>query len=230
MKQLLLDIAPPPAPTLDNFVVGANAELLAALRGVLDGSAGERFAYVWGGAGCGKSHLVAGFAAGAETMGIRVGRVVDGKDVVRADELAGCDAVVVDDVLKLDADSQVGLFDLINRLRDGTGLLLVTGPVAPTHLRLRPDLATRLGQCLVYQVRCLSDADKQQALIAHARERGFTLPLDVATYLLRNWKRDLPSLMAVLDALDRYSLEVKRPITLPLVREVLALLPGDKNL
>lgn len=230
MKQLLLDIAPPPAPTLDNFVVGANAELLAALRGVLDGSAGERFVYVWGGAGCGKSHLLAGFVAAAEALGMRVGRVAGGEDACRADDLARCDAVAVDDVLKLDADSQIGLFDLINRLRDGTGLLLVTGPVAPTHLKLRPDLATRLGQCLVYQVRCLSDEDKQQALIAHAQGRGFTLSADVASYLLRKWKRDLPSLMAVLDALDRYSLEVKRPITLPLVRAVLASLPDEEKI
>ncbi len=227
MKQLLLDIAPPPAPTLDNFVVGTNGEVLAALRGVLDGSAGERFVYVWGGTGCGKSHLAAGFAAAADALGLRVGRIVGGRDAVHADELAGCDAVVVDDVLQLDAGSQIGLFDLINRLRDGTGLLLVTGPVAPTHLKLRPDLATRLGQCLVYQVRCLSDADKQRALIAHAQVRGFTLPPDVAAYLLRKWRRDLPSLMAVLDALDRYSLEVKRPITLPLVRDVLGLLPVE---
>jgi DnaA family protein len=83
-----------------------------------------------------------------------------------------------------------------------------------------------LGQSLVYQVHCLSDEDKQRALIAHAQGRGFTLPVDAASYLLRKCKRDLSSLMAVLDALDRYSLEVKRPITVPLVREVLALLPG----
>lgn len=226
MKQLLLDIAPPPEPALDNFVVGANAELLSALRGVLDGSAGERFVYLWGGAGCGKSHLLAGVAAVARALGMRVCHVAGGKDACRADDLMGCDVVIVDDVLKLDADSQVGLFDLINRLRDGTGLLLVSGPFAPMHLKLRPDLATRLGQCLIYQVQCLSDEDKQQALISHAQGRGFTLPVDAAAYLLRHWKRDLPSLMAVLDALDRYSLEVKRPITAPLVREVLALLPG----
>lgn len=227
MKQLLLDIAPLPAPTLDNFVPGANGEALAALRAVLDGSAGERFVYLWGGAGCGKSHLLAGFAAQAAAQGMRVGRVAGGKQACRADDLIGCDAVLVDDVLELDADSQIGLFDLLNRLRDATALLLVTGPVAPMHLNLRRDLATRLGQCLVYRVQCLSDADKQQALIAHARGRGFALPVDVARYLLRKWKRDLPSLMAVLDALDRYSLQVKRPITVPLLREVLALLPAE---
>jgi DnaA family protein len=33
--------------------------------------------------------------------------------------------------------------------------------------------------------------------------------------------RDLTSLNAVLEALDRYSLATKRPVTLPLVREAL---------
>jgi chromosomal replication initiation ATPase DnaA len=32
MEQLPLVLAPPPAPTLDNFVVGANGAALAALR------------------------------------------------------------------------------------------------------------------------------------------------------------------------------------------------------
>ena len=32
MRQLSLAISPPPQPTLDNFVPGANAELLARLR------------------------------------------------------------------------------------------------------------------------------------------------------------------------------------------------------
>ena len=34
--------------------------------------------------------------------------------------------------------------------------------------------------------------------------------------------RDMPSLMALLDALDTYSLERKRAVTLPLLREMFA--------
>jgi len=40
---------------------------------------------------------------------------------------------------------------------------------------------------------------------------------------LRHWRRDLPSLLGALDTLDRYSLETKRPITVPLLRETLRL-------
>ena len=220
MKQLLLDIAPPPQPTLENFVIGPNAEVLAQLRALLSGQSHERFVYLWGGTGCGKSHLLQALAAAAQPWRVSLG-------LCSEDEAAACDLILVDDVLNLDAAGQSRLFNIMNRLRDGSGLLVVTGPFAPIHLKIRQDLSSRLAQCLVFQVKCLSDEDKAEALMTHARGRGFTLPMDVAAYLLKHWRRDIPALLAVLDALDRYSLEVKRPVTVPLTREVLAQLPKD---
>jgi DnaA family protein len=70
-------------------------------------------------------------------------------------------------------------------------------------------------------VHALSDDEKAVALKLHASARAFDLPDGVVDYLLRHLSRDLPSLMSVLDALDRHSLETKRPITLPLLRELL---------
>jgi DnaA family protein len=73
----------------------------------------------------------------------------------------------------------------------------------------------------VYQVHGLTDEEKAQALERHAAARGFTLPREVTDWLLRHGRRDLPWLVAVVDALDRHSLETKRPVTLPLLREIL---------
>jgi DnaA family protein len=42
-------------------------------------------------------------------------------------------------------------------------------------------------------------------------------------YLLSRGRRDLNSLMAVLDSLDRATLERQRPATLPLLKEVMQL-------
>jgi DnaA family protein len=58
-------------------------------------------------------------------------------------------------------------------------------------------------------------------LRAQAARRGLRLPDEVLAYLLSRMPRDLPSLNAILEALDRYSLATKRPVTLPLVREAL---------
>ena len=51
--------------------------------------------------------------------------------------------------------------------------------------------------------------------------RGLRLADEVVDFLLRHGRRDLASLLAVLDALDRASLERKRPVTVPLLKEML---------
>ena len=49
MKQLALELASPPVPTLDNFVAGNNAEVVAALRTLACGDSAVRFVYPSGG-------------------------------------------------------------------------------------------------------------------------------------------------------------------------------------
>lgn len=217
MKQLLLHFPPSPAPTLENFVPGGNAELLHNVQGLAGGLSDERFIYVWGDAGSGKSHLLRGAATAARCAGVEV---CFGSGEM-PEENESCAVAVVDDVHLLDAEAQIALFNLYNRLRDEGGRLLASGPCAAARLPLRPDVVTRLGWGLIYQVHGLADEEKSQALQAHATARGFRLPPDVPDYLLRHWRRDLPSLLAALEALDRYSLENKRAVTLPLLRQLM---------
>ena len=91
-------------------------------------------------------------------------------------------------------------------------------PAAPRDLPIRRDLATRLATGLTYRVLPLTDGEKRTALAAHARTRGFALSGDVTAYLLTHARRDMGSLMAALDTLDRYSMETGRPITVPLLK------------
>jgi DnaA family protein len=75
----------------------------------------------------------------------------------------------------------------------------------------------------VYQLHPLNDDEKAQALKQHAKERGMNLPKEVVDYCLRYLRRDLPTLMAVLDALDEWSLTEKKPVTVPMLRKLLQL-------
>lgn len=213
MSQLLLDIAPEWQPTLDNFVTGRNAELVAALRQALAGGA-ERSFYLWGEEGSGKSHLLQACVRAARESG---GAAV----YACASVPPPAEVVAVDDVGRLGDDAQVELFDLFNRMRDGGGLLLVSGTQSPLHMALRDDLRTRLGWGLIYHVQGLSDDEKIKALEHHAQSRGFVLPLEVTQYLLRYGRRDLSSLVAALDALDEQSLRMQRVPTVPMLRELL---------
>jgi len=219
LSQLLLDIAPDRQPSLDNFVVGRNPELLSALRHALSGSSNERCFYVWGEAGSGKSHLLQACVRAAQE-GRRTAVYVRG-GVPPQNMDIGAAVIAVDDVEMLDDASQVGLFNLYNLMRDSGGMLLVSGKESPLHLKLRDDLRTRLGWGLVYQLHGLSDEEKAHALMQHAHSRGFALPVEVTQYLLRHGRRDLPSLMAVLDALDEQSLRLHRAPSIPLLKEVM---------
>ena len=223
MSQLLLDISPDNQPRLDNFVAGRNLELLSALRHALFGNNGanssERCFYLWGEAGSGKSHLLQACAHAALDAG-RNAIYAHGSVPPQVMDM-GAAVVAVDDVEQLDDAAQIELFNLYNQMRDSGGMLLVSGTGSPLHLKLRDDLRTRLGWGLVYQVHGLSDEEKALALSQHAQAKGFVLSPEVTQYLLRHGRRDLPSLMSVLDALDAHSLRLHRAPTVPLLKEVL---------
>ena len=201
MKQLLLDIQPAALPTLDNFVVGRNAEALHSLQLAISGSGQPRFIYLWGASGSGKSHLLNACASLGKEANV----------------------VCADNVHLLSDEAQIDLFNTYNQLRESDGALIASGIAAPTQMGLRDDLATRLAWGLTYQLHPLSDEEKAQALKNHAQARGMELPDEVLDYCLRHLRRDLPTLMATINALDEWSLTYKRPVTLPLLRQLLQL-------
>ncbi|MBM3342224.1 MAG: DnaA regulatory inactivator Hda [Betaproteobacteria bacterium] len=208
MKQLALDIIEPPAPTFDNFVMGRNAEALAHVRAAAAGR-GERFVYLWGGAGSGRTHLLKAAAANATYVRCEANSVFD-------DDVS---LLAADDVERLGADAQVALFNRYNALREQGGGLIASGSVPPAQLKLRADLVTRLGWGLVVQLHTLTDDEKGEALAQQAHARGVKLAPDVIAYFLSHTTRNMGALFATLDALDRYSLQTKRAITVPLARD-----------
>jgi len=198
MEQLPLAISPAPEPDFDNYVAGENAEALASVRGLAAGRRPEAIIYLWGAPGSGRTHLL------------------------RAASRANPALVVADDVESLGAGEQQALFTAINAARDAGPAVLAAGSLPPPQLALREDLRTRLAWGLVYQLKPLSDAEKALHLHTEATRRGLQLTDEVVWYLLNRVPRDLASLNRVLELLDRHSLARQRPVTLPLVREVLS--------
>jgi DnaA family protein len=220
MRQLPLDLARAPVPTLDNFAPGPNVQVVGLLRQWLAGDLATSCLYLWGAEGAGKTHLLRAGVHEAAGRGLSARYVAPGMGLAR--ELAhGMQMVAIDAVERMNGASQAVLFSLLNEMATHGVQLLLAGDVAPAGLALRADVATRLSQGLVLHVKALSDEDKREALQQHARARGFELGEEAAEYLLRHGRRDLPSLMRVLDAADRYSLQMQRAVTVPLLREVL---------
>ncbi len=235
MHQLILDLLPETPPSLDNFVVGSNGEALAGLAGWLAADSRETLLLLWGEPASGKTHLLR--ASGA--------RYIDAQNDCALASLEAAESAddtmattmtpesiptrtssvryAIDNIEALDERGQIALFNLFNRLRatNGTGRLLAAAAAPPQQLAVREDLRTRLGSGLVYRLQPLSEAEQDAALTAQAARRGLRLPTGALAYLRSRAPRDMRSLSALLDALDRYSLEQRRPITLPLLREVL---------
>jgi DnaA family protein len=221
MRQLALDFAAPPLPTLDNFIPGRNAELLQNLRRLAARQAGERFLYLWGQPAGGRTHLLKAVVSELRRGGAVAAYVPCGAGMPMDEGLGGMDCIALDDIDRLDGEGQIAAFDLYNGLRENGGALLATGAAPPVQLALREDLVTRLAWGLVYQVHALNDEEKSKALSDYAAGRGFQLQPEVRDYLLTRGSRSLSSLLVTVDALDRYSLETKRPVTVPLARELL---------
>lgn len=224
MKQLLLDLSAQQPPTFDTFVTGQNAELLQRLKHVAAAPAQaaleDRFIYLWGETGAGKTHLLQSLA---HAVAERARLVSPDADAASFEYDPGVPCYLLDDCEQLPPQSQIAGFNLFNQIRERGGCLISAGAQPPVQLQVREDLRTRLGWGLIYQLHGLTDDEKIDALTQFAQSRSMPVPPAILPYLLTHYRRDMPSLSRMLIALDRHSLETKRPITLPLLRDLLQL-------
>ncbi len=239
-RQFALDINQVPKPSLHNFLPNGNEALIDALSQsvaswnapskTLSHSIEGRWFYWWGVDGAGCSHLISAITNQAEQQGVDSIRLYPNEPSSWVDVEYKLSAPInsvpiiltVDDVDHLDAHQQASLFRMLNSVHASPHTFTyLSGHAPPAQLVLREDLRTRLGWGLIFEVHPLSDSEKVEALSRAAKERGLILSNDVLPWLIHHFYRDMPSLMALLDALDAYSLETKRAITLPLVRELL---------
>lgn len=212
MQQLLLDVFTPPRPTLSNFLVGQNGQLVHELQSMLHQQGTSPFMFIYGPKGCGKSHLLRGVAA---QLGVNV-TVGSHRFVFKPGE----QALVIDDIDRLTPYSQVQLFNAFNSslAENKPGKIILASESPTPDLKLRDDLRTRIEAGLCLRVQPLSDQEKHEALQAIAKSRGLQLSEEVIEYALRYFQRDMGSLMAVMDGLDRFSLEQQKPVSVNLLR------------
>lgn len=225
MRQLLLDYGVAWPQTLASFIIGRNQELNALLHQI---AARERVpcdpycVTIWGESGSGKTHLMRALAADPKALLLGPDSAPD-TFILRPQT----DLYLLEDAERFGAELQHAAFALYNEVREKGAFLIISSAQPPAQLSLREDLRTRLGWGLIYQLHGLSDTEKTDALSLAAERRGLSLSPGVLPYLLTHFRRDMQSLSAMLEALDHYSLETQRPITLPLLRELLQL--GDAN-
>jgi DnaA family protein len=225
--QLPLALRWPAQQRFDTFLRGENALAVELLRQA-SRSAQAPWVFVAGPAGAGKTHLLLAACAAADEAGrsaqyLPLQRVRSGgADALRS--LGGSDLLALDDIDAAagDADAEHALFDLYNRCRVENHTLLFGAAAAPAQAGFGlPDLVSRLSACAQAVLKPLADDGRREALRRRAYVRGLILDEAVLDFLFSRTQRDLASLSALLDRIDREALAAQRRITVPFLRELL---------
>lgn len=231
VPQLPLALRAPPDQRLSRYV-GASPGLVESLYALAVGSAAAGL-YLHGAHATGKTHLLLATCAEAEAAGARAAyltlRGLKGHVRAAVEGLERAALVAVDDVDAIAGgrDDEVALFDLHNRLHDAGRGVLYAADAAPDALPLvLPDLRSRLAQCARWALPVLDDAGRAELLRQRAAARGLDLDEAALDWLLRRCSRDLGSLTAIFERLDRASLAAQRRLTVPFLRQVLEADPG----
>jgi len=225
MKQLVLDMGLAMGPSLSNFCVGPNAAAVDHLTLWLGqpGISQPRSpvpTYLWGGSGCGKTHLLQAVCSALVGQGLRVGWL-DASIPVATEYDEAWAAVLMDDVHAFDAGQQQAAFNWFVNAQTQQVAVLAAGSLPPADLKLRDDLRTRLGWGHVFALQALDDTQRREVLRDNAQARGIALSDEVMDFMLTRFSRDLGSLMELLDLMDGYALQTHRAITIPLIKTMM---------
>lgn len=228
--QLTLGISLGSDLNLDNFVAGPNGALLEQVQNL---HVSPQFIYAWGESASGKTHLLHAACQASALQEQRVALLPLSKardwQPAMLEGWEALDLVALDDVSAVagQSDWERQLFVLYNSLRDMGKSLLITADRPPAALQeMLPDLRSRLGAMLVYQLHALDDEGRLEALSRKAQARGMEMPAEVGRYLLARVSRDMRDLNALIDALDAESLTQQRRLTIPFVRKLLETFPA----
>lgn len=223
-RQLSLAVRLDDGATFDNFFPTAGNGL--ALRSAREAVLGRSSAFLFGPPGSGRSHLLqaACRVRGAEARYLPLAELASYDPAVVLENCEHAPLVAFDDIdaATADPDWAEHLFHAFNRMQGHGCCWLATAASPPRQLVCAlADLRSRLAWSPAVRIGSLDDEQRLAALKFRARNRGLEMGDEAARFILTRCPRDPARLFALLDLLDRRSLELKRRLTLTFVKKVL---------
>ena len=222
MNQLGLPISLNSSMLLENFV--ANEELLRLINQLFLNQKSSEL-YIYGASGSGKTHVLQG-AVLKSLADDKNALYIDCSDSLPehlVDFIDQISLISFDNVHLIAHENEEIFFDLFNRARQSEVNILVSGDSLPVELRVMKDIKTRLSLTAVFKLEELNDELTVMVIDSQMIERNLKIDPKVYKYLFKNVSRDLKKLLSTLDDLDQASLQSKKPISIPFVREFLNL-------
>lgn len=232
MLQLPLDIQLDTNARFDNFYQGDNGQLfdcLVKLSNLNQVNSQERFIYICGEQLSGKSHLAQ--ALSHEFDKVNRGAIyfpLDNK-ALRPEVLKGLDDF---DLVCLDGLHHVigqplwetAVFELYNALLLANRCFVIFSRETPDSQQLNlADLRSRLKAMLFYKLYPVNDEKKLEFMQYLAALKGLDLSDEVAQFILLRVSRETKTLVDLVKKLDEQSLVHQRRITIPFVKDILAI-------
>jgi DnaA family protein len=225
--QLPLTLRWPAHQRFEAFEAGDNGVAIDLLHRAASESA-QASLYVSGPPGSGRTHLLiatcaAANAAGRSAQYLPMAALLQHVDAaIRA--FGGSALLAIDDVDAIAGDgaAEHALFDLYNRCGAEGASLLFAATAPPAQIRIAlPDLVSRLSACTQIALKPLAEPERRELLRRRAAARGIELDDAALDWLFAREKRDLGSLLGVLDRVDAASLAAQRRVTVPFLRKLL---------
>ena len=235
--QLNLDIQLRVEFRLSNFITDSPqaVELKAQLTQIIELPADQPI-LIYGEPGCGKSHLLQSVCHIADQQGINAGYLPLAQLANTTPDLltnlGELELLCIDDIHTIagQADWERALFNLYNQSREHQRRLLFASRLRPAECGFNlDDLTSRLGWGVIYALPALDDHHKKSLVQQRGKELGLTFDEPTCDYIMQRCDRQTSRLMQFLDQLDQHSLAGQRRITIPLVRELIQLLPEQPS-
>ncbi len=137
---------------------------------------------------------------------------------------ASADAWAVDDadLTVGDAAAEEDMFHRFNRLKEEGGTALMTASLPPAQWAIAlPDLRSRLMAQTAVPIEPPDDDLLQALIVKSLADRQLEAGPDAVKYLLARVERSFHAVQDLIERADRLALARKKPITVPLLRELL---------
>ena len=225
-NQMALPISGDDKKSFDNFLIGNNQELVAALHD-FSLAREHRVVFFYGPSGSGKTHLSLSAARASQAsdrsthfLSLSDPNIVP--ELLEVIDVAGLVCVDDADAWAGNTKRERALFTLFEQIKHAGGILFISAKQGPEACGFTiHDLVSRLGSGLIYPIAELGDEDRLNALKMRAKHRGLSVNDDVLNYLVTRLSRNSHELFDFLDHMDRASLIEKRKITIPFLQTLL---------
>tara|TARA_B100000989_G_scaffold278845_1_gene240978 strand:+ start:155 stop:832 length:678 start_codon:yes stop_codon:yes gene_type:complete len=140
------------------------------------------------------------------------------------DSLDSLDLICVDDINLINGRDkwELAFFNLINNCLTSKCRLIFCSSINPYQLAFElKDLESRIKRLDSFEILPVSDSNLVNALNFIAKSRTINLGMKELNYLVKYSKRSVSSLTKLINKLDKLSMEQKRKITIPLIKETI---------